>query len=138
MKNKYISLNELSDVIDTDLEYVDNLYKDIDHTEKRISNLELVRDYLIENDFCPIVRKEIIDSDILLQEFVTPIFLLNNLKSCAVTVSVNSKDYGVEFDTIDLLLHDFVSYVCKCKGHKIGVGDLLIDKFIKEKCKYGK
>lgn len=47
-----------------------------------------------------------------------------------------AKDYGVEFDTIDILLHDFVNYVCKCKGHKIGVGDLLIDKFIKEMCKY--
>ena len=46
-----------------------------------------------------------------------------------------AKDYGVEFDTIDILLHDFVNYVCKCKGHKIGVGDLLIDKFIKEICK---
>lgn len=136
MKNKYISLSELSDVIDADLEFVDNLYKDIDHTKKRISYLELVRDYLIDNNFCPIVRKEVIDSDILLQEFVTPILLKNNSKSYAFIGSVNSKDYGVEFDTIDILLHDFVNYVCKCKGHKIGVGDLLIDKFIKEMCKY--
>lgn len=136
MKNKYISLSELSDVIDADLEFVDNLYKDIDHTKKRISYLELVRDYLIDNNFCPIVRKEVIDSDILLQEFVTPILLKNNSKSYAFIGSVNSKDYGVEFDTIDILLHDFVNYVCKCKGHKIGVGDFLIDKFIKEKCKY--
>lgn len=135
MKNKYISLNELSDVIDSDLEYVDNLYKDIDHTKKRISYLELLRVYLIENDFCPIVRKEVIDSDILLQEFVMPILLKNNSKSYAFIGSVNSKDYGVEFDTIDILLHDFVNYVCKCKGHKIGVGDFLIDKFIKEMCK---
>lgn len=109
MKNKYISLNELSDVIDSDLEYVDNLYKDIYHTKKRISYLELVRDYLIENDFCPIVRKEVIDSDILLQEFVMPILLKNNSKSYAFIGSVNSKDYGVEFDTIDILLHDFVN-----------------------------
>lgn len=136
MKNKYISLSELSDVIDADLEFVDNLYKDIDHTKKRISYLELVRDYLIDNNFCPIVRKEVIDSDILLQEFVTPILLKNNSKSYAFIGSVNSKDYGVEFDTIDILLHDFVNYVCKCKGHKIGVGDFLIDKFIKENCKY--
>lgn len=91
MKNKYISLSELSDVIDADLEYVDNLYKDIDHTKKRISYLELVRDYLIENDFCPIVRKEIIDSDILLQEFVLP--LLSQKKKITFTDNKGNKYY---------------------------------------------
>ena len=48
----------------------------------------------------------------------------------------SAKDYGVEFEIIGLLLHDFVNYVCECKGHKIGVGDFLIGKFIKDKCKY--
>ena len=136
MKNKYISVKDLFNIIDNELEFIDTLNNEIEHIKKRITYLNALQNYLIESDFCPIIKRKIIDSDILLQEFVTPILLKNNLKDCAFIGGVNSKDYGVEFDTIDILLHDFVNYVCKCKGHKIGVGDLLIDKFIKEMCKY--
>lgn len=45
------------------------------------------------------------------------------------------KDYGVELDTIDILLHDFINFVCDYKGHKIGVGDFFVSKFISERCK---
>lgn len=136
MKNKYLSVNDLSNIIDNELEMVGTLNNEIEHINKKVFYLMALRNYLMENDFCPIIRKKIIDSDILLQEFVTPILLKNNSKTYASLFGVVPKDYGVGFDTIDMLLHDFINYACKCKGHKIGVGDFLIDKFIGEMCKY--
>ena len=45
-------------------------------------------------------------------------------------------NYGVNPDTIGKILFDFINYVCEFKGHKIGVGDALIRRFIKDKVIY--
>lgn len=138
MKNKYISVNDLFKIIDNELEFIDTLNNEIKHIKKRINYLNVLQNYLIESDFCPIIRRKVIDSDILLQEFVTPILIKNEIDFSKFFDRVNSKDYGIEFDVIRQLLHDFIDFVCDCKGHKVGVGDCLIEKFIRDMCIYGK
>lgn len=135
MKNKYISVNDLFNIIGNELEFLDILNNEIEHIKKRITYLNALQNYLIESDFCPIIRRKIIDSDILLQEFVTPILLNDKLKHYEFIDKTKSKDYGVDTNTINLLLTDFLKFVCNYKGHKIGVGDFLVSKFISERCK---
>lgn len=48
----------------------------------------------------------------------------------------NRKNYNVFPDTIGLILQDFIKFVCDFKGHKIGIGEALIRKFIYEKVDY--
>ena len=45
-------------------------------------------------------------------------------------------NYGVNPDTIGLILSEFIEFVCEFKGHKIGVGEALIRRFIKDKVIY--
>ena len=134
MKEKYITINDLYNIIDNELEFIDTLNNEIEHNKKRITYLNALQNYLIESDFCPIIRRKIIDSDILLQEFVTPL-LKNDTKSYTFSNGVKSKDYGVDTNTIGLILTDFVKFICEFKGHKIGVGVFHIEKFIREMCK---
>lgn len=141
MKDKYISINDLYNIIDSELEFIDTLNNEIDtlnseveHSKKKITYLNALQNYLIESDFCPIIRRKIIDSDILLQEFVTPL-LKNDTKSYTFSNDVKPKDYGVDNDTIGLLLDDFIKFICGLKGHKIGVGVFHFEKFIREMCK---
>ena len=134
MKNKYISVNDLFNIIDNELEFIATLNNEIEHIKKRITYLNALQNYLIGSDFCPIIRRKVIDSDILLQEFVTPILLKNEINFSKFFDRVNSKGYGIEFNTIRQLLQDFIDFVCDCKGHKIGVGVCFIEKFIREKC----
>ena len=54
-----------------------------------------------------------------------------NLQSKKLTT-----DYNVLPDTIVRILSDFITFVWEEKGHKIEIGDHLIEKFISEKISY--
>ncbi len=135
MKKRYISVSDLAEIVYRELHHIDNLNIEIEHIEKRITYLNALRHYLVRSDFCPMIKRKIVDSDMLLQEFVTPILLNDKLKHYEFIDKTKSKDYGVDTNTINLLLTDFLKFVCNYKGHRIGVGDFLVSKFISERCK---
>ena len=45
-------------------------------------------------------------------------------------------NYHIHPGTIGLILEDFVNFACDYKGHKIGVGNFLIQKFLNERIFY--
>ena len=55
---------------------------------------------------------------------------IDNKSTCKLT------SYGVNPDTIGKILFDFIEFVCNFKGHKIGVGEALIRRFIRDKVAY--
>jgi len=96
--------------------------------------------YLINDGLCPFTSKELLEDIVLLQSFVTPIYYSldkNIIKHYKQKNSYdNSTNYGFNPDTIGKILTDFIDFVCEFKGYKIGVGQALISKFIKEKVEY--
>lgn len=59
--------------------------------------------------------------------------ILKNINKNKIHVKTN---YHVHPGTIGLILEDFVNFVCDYKGHKIGVGDYLIHKYLDERIFY--
>lgn len=135
MKSKYLNVEDVKKVLDQELDHIDFLGNEMALCHKRIEYLNILKIFLNEEALCPIVDKKIVDSDIKLQEFISP--MLCKMDSRYYHFDFNYKgikDYGVNPDTIDKLLHDFVNFVVDYRGQKIGIGDFLIRKFIYERC----
>ena len=59
--------------------------------------------------------------------------ILKNINKNKIHVKTS---YQVNPGTVGLILEDFVNYVCDYKGHKIGVGNFLIQKYLNERIFY--
>lgn len=128
MRNKYICSNDIMKEIDRETAFIESYSNEIERSYRRIRYLTVLNDYLNDKAILPFVSKKILYSDVKLQEFVIPFFHYYD-------VSDNKIDFKLNFDEIAFLLHNFIDYVCKVKGHKIGVGALHINKFLRECCK---
>lgn len=133
MRKKYISLEEIDLEIKKTEENIDTMTRVLRDERKRAMYLCALAHYLYNEALCPLVKKEVLNDMVELQHFVLPICykLDNNSEK-----QFRSKNYGVNPDTIGLILHDFIDFVCEFKGHKIGVGEALIRRFIKDKVEF--
>ena len=128
--NKYIHLKDVDTEIKKILDYIDSLNIDLLFNLKRVKYLEVLFDYLMNDGLVPYGSKTLLKDNVKLQEFVAPLMCKKDKNELEY---YNVYDVGKTYK----LIKAFVNFCCEIKGHKIGIGDFLIEKFIKEKVVFG-
>lgn len=146
MKNKYVSIEDLDKEISKSYYLIDNFKKNIDiyernikKEEQRIVYLNAVMRYLQRDGLCHFTKKQILNDDATLQDYAMPLVVREDIvkrqyeiKNNMVKDKSKYKIYQVSVSNIGQIIFDFVNFVCEEKGHKVGIGDYLIQKFLDE------
>lgn len=125
MKKRYVHHYEILDEIHKSEESIKIDIQLLIREEKRIDNLKTLSKYTEENDFIPFSKDEIFyDYDKL--DFYSKLLSKNKEPHIIKHKKVIPNSAGA-------LLEDFIEYVNDYKGHKCGIGDYLIQKYLDER-----
>lgn len=142
MKNRYVTIKDIEkEIVESD-SFIDSFNKEIEFYKERIKNekqrivyFDAVLSYLREEGLCPFTSKQILTDDTVLQDFAMPLVVRDKMKKWQLNF-VNHKGNGIVYDlsstSIGQILSDFVDFVNNMKGHRVGIGDLHIQKFLDE------
>lgn len=146
MKNKYVTIEDLDKEISKSYQFISDykidiaMYeRNIKKEEQRIVCLNAVMRYLEREGLCPFTKKQILNDDATLQDYAMPLVIREDIvkrqyeiKNDNIKDKSKYKIYEVSVSNIGKILFDFVNFVCEEKGHKVGIGDYLIQKFLDE------
>lgn len=127
MKRKYINYKDLVEESHKCESLIISLEDDVLNEKKRLDNLNILTDYMFKEDINFIEKKDIKDNQSLLH-YILPIKALKIARQhCPVIIEEKKR---LNSFNVGEVLEDFVSFVCQEKGHKIGVGNYLIQKYL--------
>lgn len=79
MKNKYINIDDIDKEISKSYDLITTLEHEIVREKKRIEYLQALLFYLEHNGICPFTRRELLENDLKLQDYVLPILACINM-----------------------------------------------------------
>lgn len=132
MKRKYISYIKLVEELHKCESFIASLEDDVLYEKKRLDNLNLLTNYMFKEDIDFIERKHIKDNQSL-QHYILPIKAIEVARRNCPEIIMCGKRKRLNSSNVGAVLEDFVSFVCQEKGHKIGVGDCLIQRYLSKR-----
>ncbi len=130
MRDKYIHIEDISKEIEKECEFLETFEKEIEHSKKRIKYLSCLENYLFEDGLCPFTKKELLENDIKLQDYVMPLLVKEEI--ILRQKIVRFKEFKrISKDNIGELLKDFINFCVELKnGKKFGVGEFHIQSYL--------
>lgn len=127
MGKKYVTVKDIEKEIDSIKNYIEFWNIDLNQETERLENLNVLLDYLYKGGFCPLTKNQLSHNRELnyyILPLKTRINVIEREKFC------KKPPLKFSFSNLENILEDFIDFVCECKGHKIGVGHHLIEKYL--------